>query len=109
VTTTSGSDVDSRQGRLTALTTPRSAALAGVAFVLLFSASMVLLRMSIPEDPVAGTALSRLGPDAPRDSARADAHSRTSHTCGSSAWSAASHHLETLVDAGILTRERRGT
>jgi hypothetical protein len=58
VTTTSGSDVDSRQGRLTALTTPRSAALAGVAFVLLFSASMVLLRMSIPEDPLAGTAFS---------------------------------------------------
>ncbi len=36
-----------------ALTTPRSAALAGVVFAVVFSVSVVLLRTSIPEDPYA--------------------------------------------------------
>jgi len=35
------------------LTTPRSAALAGVLFAVLFSASLVLVRMSVPSDPFA--------------------------------------------------------
>ena len=38
------------------LTTPRAAALAGVAFALLFSTSLGLLRSVTPEDPFAGTA-----------------------------------------------------
>lgn len=58
MTATSDGDIDAQERRLRAITTPRSAALAGVAFALLFGASMVLLRMSIPEDPLAGTALS---------------------------------------------------
>jgi hypothetical protein len=58
MTRPSGSNVDPHERRLKTLTTPRSAALAGVAFAVLFGASIVLLRLSIPEDPLAGTALS---------------------------------------------------
>jgi hypothetical protein len=36
------------------LTTPRAAAVAGILFSLLFSTSLVLLRIAIPEDPAAG-------------------------------------------------------
>ena len=36
------------------LTTPRAAAVVGILFSLLFSTSMVLLRIAIPEDPTAG-------------------------------------------------------
>jgi hypothetical protein len=38
------------------LSTPRSAAVAGVLFALLFSVSLVMLRIAIPQDPRAGTA-----------------------------------------------------
>jgi hypothetical protein len=44
--------------RLRALTTPRSAGLAGVVFAVLFGLSMVLLRMSITDAPLAETELS---------------------------------------------------
>jgi hypothetical protein len=37
------------------LTTPRAAAVAGILFAVLFSASLILLRSAIPEDPSAGT------------------------------------------------------
>lgn len=37
------------------LTTPRAAAGAGIAFAVLFAASLALLRTSLPEDPSAGT------------------------------------------------------
>jgi hypothetical protein len=40
--------------RFRRLTTPRAAAVAGIVFSLLFSASLVLLRISIPEDPATG-------------------------------------------------------
>ena len=36
------------------LTTPRAAAVVGILFSLLFSTSLVLLRLAIPEDPAAG-------------------------------------------------------
>jgi len=58
MTQSSGRDVDAQERRLRTLTTPRSAALAGVAFAVLFGVSMVLLRLSIPDDPLAGKALS---------------------------------------------------
>lgn len=44
--------------RLRTLTTPRSAGLAGVVFAVLFGLSMVLLRMSITEAPLAENGLS---------------------------------------------------
>ena len=37
------------------LTTPRAAAVAGILFALLFTASLVLLRTAVPADPFAGT------------------------------------------------------
>ena len=40
--------------KLRRLTTPRAAAEAGIVFSLLFSTSLVLLRIGIPEDPAAG-------------------------------------------------------
>ena len=40
--------------RFRRLTTPRAAAVAGIIFALLFAASLVLVRSSIPEDPLAG-------------------------------------------------------
>jgi len=42
--------------RFRRLTTPRSAAVAGIAFAVLFAASLVLLRSSIPDDPLADNA-----------------------------------------------------
>jgi hypothetical protein len=41
--------------RFRRLTTPRSAAVAGILFALLFSTSLVLLRTAVPADPFAGT------------------------------------------------------
>jgi len=46
----SGTDIDYRR-----LTTPRAAAIAGILFGLLFTASLVLLRTAIPADPYSGT------------------------------------------------------
>jgi hypothetical protein len=46
-----GADVEKKFRRLT---TPRAAAVAGILFSLLFSTSLVLLRIGIPEDPAAG-------------------------------------------------------
>lgn len=40
--------------RLRRLTTPRAAAVAGILFAVLFAASLVLVRSSIPDDPSAG-------------------------------------------------------
>jgi hypothetical protein len=45
-------DVD-REPSLRRLTTPRSAAVAGVLFAVVFAASLVLLRSAIPDDPFA--------------------------------------------------------
>lgn len=45
-----------REPRLRRLTTPRSAAVAGVLFAVLFATSLVLLRSAIPDDPFAQTA-----------------------------------------------------
>jgi hypothetical protein len=45
--------MDEMEG-LRRLTTPRAAALAGVLFALLFATSLVLVRVTIPEDPAAG-------------------------------------------------------
>lgn len=45
-------DMDEMEG-LRRLTTPRAASLAGVLFALLFATSLVLVRMTIPEDPSA--------------------------------------------------------
>lgn len=42
--------------RLRRLTTPRAAAVAGILFAVLFAASLALVRSSIPDDPLAGTA-----------------------------------------------------
>src|SRR6478735_4612724 len=58
MTVTSNGDVDSQERRFRAITTPRSAAFAGVVFAVLFGTSMVLLRLSIPESPLMQTALS---------------------------------------------------
>jgi hypothetical protein len=49
---------DPQERRIKALTTPRSAAIAGVAFAVLFGVSMVLLRLSFDEHPLSGTPLS---------------------------------------------------
>jgi hypothetical protein len=43
------------QKELHRLTTPRAAAIAGILFSLLFTASLVLLRSAIPADPYSGT------------------------------------------------------
>ena len=48
----SGTDIDYRR-----LTTPRAAAIAGILFGLLFTASLILLRSAIPADPYSGTEL----------------------------------------------------
>ncbi len=57
--TAADGDHASREERgLRTLTTPRSAGLAGVVFAVLFALSMVLLRMSITEAPLAETELS---------------------------------------------------
>ncbi|BBX68759.1 hypothetical protein [Mycolicibacterium psychrotolerans] len=44
---------DAHARRLRRLTTPRSAAVAGIVFAVLFAASLVLLRSVIPDDPFA--------------------------------------------------------
>ena len=49
-------DAVDRAARIRRLTTPRSAALAGILFALLFGTSVILLRAAIPADPGAGTA-----------------------------------------------------
>lgn len=51
-------DPNRKDRQLRALTTPRSAGLAGVVFAVLFGVSMVLLRISITEDPLAEPGLS---------------------------------------------------
>jgi hypothetical protein len=51
-----GSNVDSRRSStLKTLTTPRAAAAAGVAFALLFGASLILIRSSLPEGAEPGS------------------------------------------------------
>jgi hypothetical protein len=42
--------------RFRRLTTPRAAAVAGIVFAVVFAASLVLLRTSIPDNPLAGSA-----------------------------------------------------
>jgi hypothetical protein len=60
MTATDGGTPSPEDRRLRTLTTPRSAALAGVVFAVLFGLSMVLLRISITEAPLADTGLSPL-------------------------------------------------
>jgi hypothetical protein len=45
---------DAAQRHLRQLSTPRAAAVAGVLFALLFGAALILIRLSLPEHPVAG-------------------------------------------------------
>jgi hypothetical protein len=45
---------DAAQRQLRKLSTPRAAAAAGVLFALLFGAALILIRLSLPEHPVAG-------------------------------------------------------
>ena len=52
----SGTDIDYRR-----LSTPRAAAIAGILFGLLFTASLILLRTAIPTDPSAGTGWIEMG------------------------------------------------
>lgn len=50
-----------QSGRVRRLTTPRAAALAGVAFALLFGAALVLIRLALPEDSAPGSQWLREG------------------------------------------------
>ncbi|KRE29326.1 hypothetical protein ASG82_26395 [Mycobacterium sp. Soil538] len=57
---------DAHARRLRRLTTPRSAAVAGIVFAVLFAAALVLLRSAIPDDPFAhvpwaGSVRTRIG------------------------------------------------
>ncbi|MDT5334884.1 MAG: hypothetical protein QOD90_389 [Mycobacterium sp.] len=45
---------DAAQRQLRKLSTPRAAAVAGVLFALLFGTALILIRLSLPEHPVAG-------------------------------------------------------
>ena len=58
MTAADGDNASREERRLRTLTTPRSAGLAGVVFAVLFGLSMVLLRMSITEAPLAENGLS---------------------------------------------------